>query len=186
VKSGDSIRFEDGKYGRRVILCSPWSYSMRHKLRDVDFVELELNQARGWTGNDVFFVKDFPFLLSIDILDLRIQDIGPIHYLHALKRLGVTTYCSTEIRFSEFPELEDCALEWRPLANSLFDCRGLKRLFINRYDAKSTDSFSGLANLESLAILNAPIESLRGLRPLAKLRFLRLGGSPHWMVYRNW
>lgn len=175
MEQGDSIRFEDGLYGRRVVLCSAWSDVIGHRLKQVDFVELELNQAKGWRGDDISFLREFQFLRAIDILDFHIKNVGPIHYLHDLRRLGITTYDLTEIRFAQFPQLEDCALEWRPLASTLFDCTTLKRLFVNRYDARDTNRFSQLVNLESLSILNAPIENLVGLDRLQKLQSLRLG-----------
>src|SRR5258708_18743941 len=84
------------------------------------------------------------------------------------------THCKTPITFSEFPELEDCSLEWRPKSELLFSCTTLKKLFVNRYNAKDVDSFSNLVNLESLAILNAPVNNLRGLSPLKRLKYLRL------------
>jgi hypothetical protein len=62
----------------------------------------------------------------------------------------------------------------RPKADSLFNCTSLKELFINRYDGKNIIPFTRLFNLVSLAILNAPIETLSGLSVLKKLRSLRL------------
>lgn len=105
----------------------------------------------------------------------HIEDVSAIHLLHKLKSLHISTYCSTEIRFSEFPALEDCSLEWgRRRTDSLFDSKTLKKLFVNRYGGKDTGSFSKLINLESLAILNSPVANLRGLSRLSKLRSLRL------------
>jgi hypothetical protein len=168
------VTLEDGTYGRKAILCSAWSEELETVLRKHGVVELELNTAKGWRGTDLSFLTRLSFLQAFDILDLTIEDVTPIHALHKLRRLGVTTYCSTEIRFSEFPLLENCALEWRSRAKSLFDCKTLKSLFVNRYKGKDTEPFSRLTNLESLAILNAPIVSLHGLTVLDKLTFLRL------------
>jgi hypothetical protein len=137
-------------------------------------VEIELNQAKGWTGNDVAFLARLPRLLAFEILDLKISDITPIHHLHALKRLGITTYCPTEIKFGAFPALESCSLEWRAKADSVFNCTSLKRLFINRYRGRNVDRFAELRNLDSLAILNARVDNLNGLAALMNLRALRL------------
>jgi Leucine-rich repeat (LRR) protein len=150
---------------------------MSKYLKDQNVVELELNMAKGWRGSDLSFLSGLPHLQLFDILDLRpsIQSIEGIHFLHELRRLGVTTYCSTEVRFSEFPKLVSCGLEWgKRKAQSLFDCVTLERLFVNRYNGKDTASFARLVNLEALAILNAPVENLHGLRALKKLRSLRL------------
>jgi hypothetical protein len=89
-------------------------------------VELELNHAKGWHGSDLSFLAEMPGLESFEIFDFKIKDIAPIHFLHNLKRFGITTYCSTEIKFSAFPRLESRGLEWRPKAASLFDCTTLK------------------------------------------------------------
>jgi hypothetical protein len=120
------------------------------------------------------FLAALPGLKSFEIFDFKIRNIEPIHRLHNVRSLGVTTYCSTGIDFSAFPELVSCGLEWRPKAASLFECVTLKELFVNRYSGKDTAPFAKLVNLESLGVLNAPTQSLHGLRALTKLRSLRL------------
>jgi hypothetical protein len=139
-------------------------------------VELELNWGKGWRGgSDLSFLAKLPNLKAFELFDFHIKVIEPIHSLHELRRLGITTYCSSEIRFSEFPELERSALEWRPKAKSLFECSSLKRLFVNRYRGKDLSPFGKLVNLKHLSVLTAPIKNLAGLAPLVKLRYLRLG-----------
>jgi len=156
------------------VLNSNWSEALIGYLVSNEVVELELNQAKGWKGEDLSFLAALPDLKVFEIFDFNIRNIEPIHYLHKLRKLGVTSYCSTKIHFSAFSELESCALEWRAKATSLFECATLKELFINRYSGKDTAPFATLVNLESLAILNAPVENLHGLSGLKKLRSLRL------------
>jgi Leucine-rich repeat (LRR) protein len=171
------IKFEEGKYGRRAVLTSDWSYQMAKDLKDHGIVELELNMAKGWRGNDLSFLSELPHLQSFEILDLRpsIQNIEPIHFLHELRKLGISTYCSTEIQFSAFPKLEDCSLEWgKRKAQSLFDCKSLKKLFVNRYKGNDIEPFTRLTELESLTIYTAPIVSLQGIERLQKLRRLSI------------
>ena len=156
------------------MLNSNWSDALIGYLVSNDVVELELNQAKGWKGEDLSFLAVLPDLKVFEIFDFNIRNIEPIQHLHKLRKLGVTSYCSTKIDFSPFSELESCALEWRAKATSLFECATLKKLFINRYSGKDTAPFAKLVNLESLAILNAPVENLHGLSGLTKLRSLRL------------
>ena len=172
----DRIKLEDGAYGRRAVIVAAWSDDMVKFLVDEQIVELELNQGKGWHGDDLKFLAELPQLRSLVIIDFKISSVEPIHFLHELRVLDVMTYCKTELRFSSFPRLEDCGLEWRPRATSLFDCTTLKKLFVNRYKGKNTEPFAKLSKLESLEILNAPIDDLRGLSALAKLRSLRLAG----------
>jgi hypothetical protein len=170
----NNVQFEVGRYGHKAVLTSAWNDDTREVLLRNNVVELELVDAKGWRGNDVSFLELLPRLESFKIIDLTISSDAPIHFLHELKTLEVITYCPTPIEFSAFPKLEDCGLEWRPKSQSLFDCRTLKRLFINNYDGRDSNVFSRLTNLESLAILNAPIDDVRGLGPLRKLKSLRL------------
>jgi hypothetical protein len=170
------VELELGEYGRRAVIISAWSPEMLDYLLANEVVELELNYAKGWRGKDLSFLASLSHLHLFKIIDWNIPSVHPIHLLHALRTLEVSTYCRTEIRFSAFPQLEECALEWRPKAISLFGCTTLRKLFLNRYTAKDVASFSNLVNLESLAILNAPVENLYGLRALKRLRSLRLAG----------
>jgi len=136
--------------------------------------ELYLNSAKGWKGKELSFLATVPDLVVFSLIDFTIDDISPIHVLHSLRRLEIFTYCKTEIDFSKFPILEECSLEWRPKAKSIFACRTLKRLFLNKYSGKDTSNFSELVNLESLSIANSPIESIHGLWNLSELKFLGL------------
>lgn len=168
------ICIEDGVYGLRAVLTSAWSETIKRYLTEKAIAEIELNHAKGWSGDSLDFLSAFPRLRSLKIIDLNISSVEPIHVLRELRALEVITYCKTELRFAVFPYLEECALEWRPTATSLFDCGMLKRLFVNRYNGKDVRPFGRLKKLESLAILNAPIETLQGLAELSNLRSLRL------------
>jgi hypothetical protein len=171
----DAVQFEDGEYGRRAVVRSAWSDNVAAYLLSSGIAELELNDGKGWQGGDLGFLTSFPHLKAFTIIDLKIASVMPIHFLHDLAALEVITYCKTEIKFSAFPQLEKCGLEWRPKAESLFGCSTLKNLFLNNYDGTHVDRFAGLTHLESLTILNAPVETLHGLRNLKRLRYLRLG-----------
>jgi len=173
-RANGPISLEDGTCGRRAVLHSVWSDQFITYLLENGVVELELNQAKGWLGQNLTFLDKVPWLEAFRIADFTIRDIGPIHYLHNLRLLNVTTYCSTEIEFAAFPKLETCRLEWRPKATSVFSCVTLKDFFVNRYKGNDTAPFAQLVNLESLAILNAPVKNLLGLRDLIRLRSLRL------------
>jgi Leucine-rich repeat (LRR) protein len=170
------VLFEKGEFGIRCVLAQPWSEPLRRQLHAKRIAELELNDGKGWLGTDVSFLTEFPELRALSILRLPLKSVKSINALHELRRLTVFTYCNTEIRFENFPHLVGCSLEWRPKAISLFDCKTLTYLFINHYQGKGTEQFARLENLESLAILNAPIRDLRGLANLRKLRSLRLAG----------
>jgi Leucine-rich repeat (LRR) protein len=173
VKTPD-VTIENGVYGLRAVVTSAWSEALASDLHEKNITEMELNYAKGWRGNNVSFLNEFPQLQSLKITDFKIPSVEPIHVLHQLRYLDIITYCKTEIRFSEFPKLECCGLEWRSKATSLFNCLTLTNLFVNRYGGKDANPFGRLTRLESLAILNSSIQNVEGLRGLKNLRSLRL------------
>lgn len=173
----ETYRIEDGTYGRRAVLTSSWRDGLASEFLGQGVVELVLNYSKGWQGNDLTFLSDLPQLRSLVILDWKMPSVEPVHVLHELRALKISTYCKSELRFSSFPRLEKCSLEWRPKATSLFECQTLTDLFLNRYKGKDCDPFSKLERLETLGLLSAPItnlEGLRGLKRLRKIRFARL------------
>jgi Leucine-rich repeat (LRR) protein len=173
--TAEGYLLEQGSYGLRAVLNSPWNQDIERSLLKRPIAELELNDGKGWRGQDLSFLTNFPELLAFKIIDLNIKFVSPIHMLNNLRALNVLTYCRTELRFDQFPHLVECGLEWRRGASSLFDRVGLKKLFVNRFTGSSADPFGRLRNLESLGILGSPIKRLDGLRPLKNLRSLRLG-----------
>src|SRR5258708_35744918 len=144
-------KLEDGEYGLRAVVTSAWAPDMARYLLAHNVLELELNYAKGWHGNDLSFLKQLPQLRAFKIIDWGISSVQPIHFLHDLRRLDVMPHCKTPITFSEFPELEDCSLAWRPKSELLFSCTTLKKLFVNLYNAKDVDSVSNFVNLDALA-----------------------------------
>ena len=169
------VLFENGDYGLRAVLKSAWSDLAGAEINRRTCAEIEINHAKGWKGNDLSFLAGFPKLKALKIIDFAISSVEPIHALRELRALEVMTYCRTPIRFSSFPMLENCGLEWRSGTESFFECVTLKKAFVNCYSGRDLKSFTKLVNLESLAILSAPIETLGGLSELAHLRVLRLG-----------
>lgn len=170
-----SYVLEQGEYGLRAVLTSDWYAATERDLLKRPVSEIELNRGKGWRGQDLSFLSLFPELLALKIIGQTTQSVSEIHVLHNLRSLTILTYCKTELRFSEFPNLIECSLEWRPKAMSLFDRISLKKLFLKGFLGADAEPFGKLRNLESLAILGSGIQDLKGLRPLIKLRSFRLG-----------
>jgi hypothetical protein len=98
------ITLENGAHGRRAVLNTAWFDHFGEYLARNEVVELELNSAKGWRGETLSFLAELPGLRSFEIFDFGIRDIKEIHHLRKLKKLGVTTYCTTAIDFSAFPD----------------------------------------------------------------------------------
>src|ERR1700730_7875339 len=63
------VKLEDGEYGRRAVITSKWRSEMSRYLLANDVLELELNYAKGWRGNDLSFLKELPQLRAFKIID---------------------------------------------------------------------------------------------------------------------
>lgn len=100
-----TIKFEEGKFGTRAILASPWSESTHDQIMRFRPNELELNTSKGWFGSGIEFVSNYGWLKSIIIIDMKIDNISPVMKLVNLVNLDVVTYCKTKLDFSKFPNL---------------------------------------------------------------------------------
>lgn len=169
------IVIEKGEYGNRATLTGGWEVGFAELFHKHMIVELEVNQGKGWSGQSLHFLSLMPHLLSFSILDLGIKNIEHIHMLKQLRNLEITTYCNTPIDFSVFAHLERCSLEWRKGAESVFNVGTLKKLFLNAPPLTDCLRLQRLGNLEDLAILNAPLATMRGIGVLSGLSKLRLG-----------
>lgn len=170
----ETSAIEEGKYGRRLVARGTWSKNLLQKMRDAQIRELELNYAKGWKGEDYSFLEQLSDLAALEITDWNARDVASVNTLRTLRRLKIFTYCKTEIRFSQFPLLEECSLEWRPKARSLFEHTGVRKVFINKYPGKDLTAFEKMAGLRSLSLASPKIETLTGISALSKLTFLGL------------
>lgn len=161
-----------GKYGPRMSLFTSWSKEIERKIKRKGIVELELNPVKGWKRSDLSFLIELSDLLSFEIVDENTEDVTPIHALKKLRSLKVLTYCKTEIDFSCFPHLEKVSLEWRDGAESIFGCKTLKNVFINRCNIDSLGRFARLTELESLSLKSPKIRKIGDVSSLKKLTFL--------------
>ena len=170
------LKLEKGRYGKRVVITAAWSEEMGQLIRRHGVVELDLNSAKGWRGTDLSFLATVPHLLSLQLTAHTITTVAPIHCLHELRTLELTTHCRNNVDFAAFPNLEACVLvEWAPGLESVFDRLTLRDLYVYNYRGP-TAPFGRLVNLERLSLMVGGISEIDGLRALGKLRYLRLGG----------
>lgn len=169
------IRLEKSEFGTRAILTTCWSKSAHEEIIKIKPDELELNTSKGWWGRDISFLQDYQWLKSFIIIDMGIDDISPIHYLKKLQNIDIVTYCKTNIDFSYFDYLYSCGIEWRNGCDSIFECKNLTDLFLNRYKGKSSAPFGNLTRLKKLGILNASLSELYHFSNLNRLSSLRIG-----------
>src|SRR5690606_5959262 len=116
-----NIEFKKGVYGTKAVIKVEWQESFLELLLNKKVVELELNDGKGWRGDDVEFLEALPNLEALTIIDFKIKSIEPVHRLRKLKHLEVITYCKKPVGFHCFPKLIECSFEWIEGSNSLFE-----------------------------------------------------------------
>lgn len=169
----NNIEFENGLFGLRAIIRTPWQESYLEDLRRRNILEIELNVGKGWRSGNIDFLKFFPKLKSVIILDGALESLEPLHYLTELVSMNVSTYSKTPVNFNAFPNLIECDFEWIKGSDSLFECKKLITLGLNRYN-NSSKPFSNLSHLEKLTILNSNLENLEGISQIIKLKYLSI------------
>ena len=174
VLEGAGYKVINGGTGERLELRSSWDTKIAEVMRQRGIRELELNYAKGFAGRDVSFLREMTWLQGLVLTHRTLEDDSPVQELHGLRLLELNTYCQNPIEFAQFPELEECALEWRRGATSLFQCNSLQRLFVNAYSGKVADSFGKLRNLTELSIANGSLSDISGLEGCERLGFLGL------------
>lgn len=175
----DDWVFETGlRYGPRMVLTAGWSDAAADAWRAYGARELELNYAKGWQRGDLSFLAELPELRALLLTDWNLEDSSVVNELDELRYLSLSTYCETEIRFDRLPKLEVCSLEWRRKARSLFEHRGIKKLFVNRLVATGDfRPFAHMSSLRALTLYNPRLSSLDGIESLSGLEFLEIGRS---------
>lgn len=175
----NNIEFLNGSCGIKAIIKGGWQDTYFKLILDKGVQELELNDAKGWCGKDVDFLKFIPNLKSLIIIDYRIKSIDAVHSLSGLVKLRLHTYSKNPVNFSCFPELEQCDFEWINGSESLFECVRLTRLGLNRLDKSSSSIFSKLIHLEVLTLMNSKINNLEGLARLKHIKYLSICNLKH-------
>lgn len=167
---------QEGRYGPCMVLTARWSEAAARAWASRGARELELNYARGWERSDLDFLTGLPDLCALSLTDWVLEDTSVVNQLASLRYLKLFTHCGTELRFDRLPHLEDCALEWRPRAESLFRHSGVRNLFISRLDAGGDcRPFRDMTGLRALALKNVHLSSLDGIEDGPELEFLEIG-----------
>jgi hypothetical protein len=148
---------------------------------------VQLINDRKADGINFNFIKNFPRTIDeiklapetkyIQINDYssdRTFDYKAINFLFKLEHISLYTSDKKEIDFTNYPNLNSIAIEWRPKAKSLFNCNKLERLFIGKYTDNDLSKFESFENLKYLRINTGSINSLNGIEKLQKLETLLL------------
>lgn len=171
------LELTTGSEGLRAVIHRSWCNELLECLLRQPIREIELNQAKGWQGSDLDFLRAFPDLRVVEVVDLNIDNVEGIHALRDLTSLVLLTYSRTPLRFEAFPVLRDCDFDWgRRRVTGLGECSHLRHLSVVRMPSEDLKGLSRLTGLKSLWIGSSPIRSLDGVSTLLALTELHLRG----------
>jgi hypothetical protein len=143
------------------------------------FKHIHINSYQGYALRDLDFLSRIDdFVEGIVILEAHHANLEIVNTLHKLKSLGFGDDKKSTVDLSNFPDLENCAVQYSPRLKGLETCKNLKHLTLSNYKSNSNDlsDFPGLFSLESLFLIQAKLKSLDGIGKLNSLKNLSLYG----------
>ncbi|MCP4460510.1 MAG: hypothetical protein GY816_21180, partial [Cytophagales bacterium] len=164
----------DYGYGHVMLLNGSWQPKFHKIIQSKKIRSLRLSQSAGWQDEDLSFLSELKQLRNIEIYSWKVKDISPIQHLKELTHLSLKCEFRKPIDFSAFSNLNCCFIMWRPKCDSLFDCKSLIELNMERYPYHDLSSLHALDKLEILKLTSRKLESLNGIERLKQLRFLDL------------
>jgi len=150
----------------------PWSPEAGDFIMENGIREIELNQSKGWCGDNVDFLRELPALEAFTIIDFSINNIAGVQAQTTLKYLDLNTYANTAVDFTLFNVLEDCSVEWNRRFHGFFELPNLRKAFINKLPDSDFGRLASLTSLSHLSLASPGIETLQGLQHLYGLVFL--------------
>ena len=159
-----------------VMVEGDWTDDLARFYADNRIEALYLNVSRGWAGQDYSFLADLHWLRSLNIIAEKCNDLSAISSLSSLEELSLGCPAKKSVNFSLLTRLERCFLEWCNGASSIFDCTGLRSLYIHKLPAKYSGGLANLGDLRELTVYSRSISSLGALSGLDKLKKLELLG----------
>jgi hypothetical protein len=128
---------------------------------------------------DLSFLRDFPNLLYLEVVDQKKVDVTPLHELSNLRGLRLETP-GKGLDFGQFPHLEVFVGDWHPDNRNLAQCQELRQLRAWGFKPESGDltELSDITRLEWLHLTKTNLRSLAGAPRLEDLRYLEIAYAP--------
>jgi hypothetical protein len=133
-------------------LQGPWRDEYAKYFTADDYAALEINDSKGFVGDDLDFLADLPMLRELEVIAAVKSDKGMRH-CSKLERLSLTTASKDQVEFHAFLALRDVFLA----------------------DLKGKESILERPSVQSLHLYGYPYSDLHPLHRLTGLRCLELG-----------
>jgi hypothetical protein len=162
-----NIEVANTELGNAVYVGSDVETTMDYAIKN-NIKGIIISHGKGYRNSNVDFLKKYTFIENLIIQYYGSIDLTGIHSLINLKRMALNIIANDNqvIDFSCFPFIETCMFDWRPKAKSIFNCKSLKYLRINKLKKDDLTDFRELSNIEVLKIASSSIKSLKGIEQL--------------------
>ncbi len=156
--------------GSMAILRGPWLAEYLPEFERVMPTRLIVHAAP-----DLEFLRDLPPLLSLEVHHLPLADIRPIASQPSLETLSINAYFKVGIDFAALSRLVNLHLDWGPGAETIVAAGNLEGLSVNRFPGLDLTLLRPLARLRNLRLAGGrKLASLNGIEAFSALQELRL------------
>src|SRR5436309_196037 len=88
---------EPGILQSALVLNGRWHPSYAAFMQRYGILELNVNYAKGFVGDDLTFLREVPFLKGLTLITYNISNVSNIHILHELRALNLGSRDKTPI-----------------------------------------------------------------------------------------
>ena len=165
-----------------LLIKGRWQNKILDYIRKKNIKGLYLNYAKGFQCDSFDFLTQLDDLEMLHIVYTPVQSLSQIEQLVNLKALSISCHWKDKLDLSNLGNLQRCFLGYDKGADSIFNCRSLRYLYIDEFKLKSFEQLESLEKLEYLTIGNASFnepEITGSLKKLRKLVFLNCRKLDH-------
>ncbi len=136
--------------GNKCRIVGRWKPRFVKTLQRRGATELWLNDMWGFAEGNLDFLKDVPFITSVDVVGC-IEDTGVLG-LPTLRKISLQTDCNARIDFTKFPQLEELTVSKRPGVETAFRSKTITRLSVSSAPVRRTSELSDMTSLKKLIL----------------------------------
>jgi hypothetical protein len=167
---------DENGLGRCLVLKASWSDRFIELIEQENISVLRLSYSAGWKETDISFLEKLvgKGLRGVEIYAWGVKDVTPLQHLANLEHIGLQCEFTKAPDFSNFKNLINIFLSWRPKAKTIFDCLRVEQLNIVNYPSANLNDLKGMSYLKRLQLTSRKLVTLEGIEALQSLEVLDL------------
>lgn len=160
--------------GKAIYINGAWSSEIENFILNNNITVLFLINTMGWATRDYSFLYKLKQIEYLAISSIQAINLKSIEGMENLARLRLRTSINEKINFSKLCNLRECYIEWSRNAETIFNSKSLKILYLDEAKTRDLSSLGHLHQLEELTVGNSTLEGISWLKNLGNLRKLSL------------